>query len=116
MRRKASGKRILFPAYFDQNRSVRLGRRLPKANAIPLPSIEELAEAATKLNYSADIDPNAKYPRSWSDPAGMLLIETMGQKKIKVMEKIAKEISTMRIHKKAIQDASKKKKKKKKKQ
>ena len=115
MRRKASGKRILFPAYFDVNRSVRLGRRLPKTKAIPLPSVEELAEAATKLKYVAEVDPNAKYPRSWSEPSGVLLIETKGQKKIKVMEKIANEISTLRIHKKSTQDASKKKKKKKKK-
>lgn len=114
MRRK--GKRILFPAYFDVNRSVRLGRRLQKAKAIPLPSIEELAEAAIKLKYEAEIDPNAKYPRSWSDPSGMLLIDTMGQKKIKVIEKIAKEIENIRIHRKtAAEDSNKKKKKKKKK-
>ena len=113
MRRK--GKRILFPAYFDVNRSVRMGRRLSKAKAIPLPTIEELAEAATKLKYTAEIDPNAKYPRSWYDAPGMLLIDTMGQKKVKVMEKIAREIVTIRMHKKTIDDASKKKKKKKKK-
>ncbi|MHA1451768.1 MAG: signal recognition particle subunit SRP19/SEC65 family protein [Promethearchaeota archaeon] len=114
MRRK-TGRRIIFPAYFDVNRSVRMGRRLAKAKAIPLPSIEELAEAATKLKYSAEIDPSAKYPRSWSAPAGMLMIDTMGQKKVKVMEKLAKEILDMRIHKKAAADSSKKKKKKKKK-
>ena len=113
MRRK--GKRIMFPAYFDVNRSVRMGRRLAKTKAIPLPSIEELAEAAIKLNYDAEIDPNSKYPRSWSDPSGMLLIDTMGQKKVKVMEKLAKEILNIRVHKKAANDASKKKKKKKKK-
>jgi len=39
----------------------------------------------------------------------------MGQKKVKVMEKLAKEILDMRIHKKAAADSSKKKKKKKKK-
>ena len=103
MRRK--GKRILFPAYFDVNRSVRLGRRLSKSKAIPLPSIEELAEAAVKLHYAAEIDPNAKYPRSWHDPSGMLLIDTMGQKKIKVMEKMANEILSLRIHKKTAAEA-----------
>ncbi|MHA1111433.1 MAG: hypothetical protein ACTSRE_10055 [Promethearchaeota archaeon] len=35
MRRK-TGRRIIFPAYFDVNRSVRMGRRLAKAKAIPL--------------------------------------------------------------------------------
>ncbi len=112
MRRKV-GRRILFPAYFDVNRSIRMGRRLSKAQAIPLPSIEELAEAATKLNYAAEIDPNAKYPRTWYDPSGMLLIDTMGQNKIKVMEKIAKEIINIRLHKKSEAESSKKKKKKK---
>jgi signal recognition particle subunit SEC65 len=91
-----------------------MGRRLSKSKAIPLPKIEELAEAATNLNYSAEIDPNARYPRSWYNAPGMLLIDTMGQKKIKVMEKIAKEIVNIRMHKKASADASKKKKKKKK--
>jgi signal recognition particle subunit SRP19 len=111
---RKKGKRILFPAYFDVNRSIRLGRRLAKVKAIPLPTIEELAEAATKLDYAAEIDPHAKYPRTWYDSPGMLLIDTMGQKKIKVMEKIAKEILDIRMHKKTITDASKKKKKKKK--
>ncbi len=113
MRRK-TGRRIIFPAYFDVNRSVRMGRRLSKAKAIPLPSIEELAEAATKLKYTAEIDPSAKYPRSWSDPAGMLLIDTLGQQKIKVMEKLASEIIDIRLHKKEAAESSKKKKKKKK--
>ncbi|MBN2155596.1 MAG: hypothetical protein JW776_06105 [Candidatus Lokiarchaeota archaeon] len=111
MRRK--GKRIIFPAYFDVNRSVRLGRRLPVSKAIPLPSIQELAEAAVRSNYQADIDPNAKYPRTWSDPPGMLLIDTTGQKKVKVMEKLAAEIVVMRLHKRT-EEISKKKKKKKK--
>jgi signal recognition particle subunit SRP19 len=109
MRKK--GKRILFPSYFDVDRPIRLGRRLPKSKAIPLPTIEELAEAAVKLKYDAEIDPHAKYPRSWSDPPGMLLIDTMGQKKIHVMEKLAGEIISIRLQKKS--DTSKKKKKKK---
>ena len=115
MRRKSAGKRVLFPAYFDVNRSVRMGRRLSKSSAIPLPTIDELAEAAVKLKYSAEIDPNARYPRSWWDPPGMLLIDTMGQKKINVMEKLAKEIISIRLHKKTVESSSSKKKKKKKK-
>jgi len=111
MRRK--GKRILFPAYFDLNRSVRLGRRLSKSNAIPLPTIEELTEAAIKLKYDTEVDLNAKFPRSWSDPPGMLLIDTMGQKKIKIMEKLAKEVLSIRVHKTETVEVSKKKKKKK---
>jgi signal recognition particle subunit SEC65 len=90
-----------------------LGRRLPKSSAIPLPTIEELAEAAVKLKYSAEIDPNARYPRTWWDPPGVLLIDTKGQKKINVMDKLAKEIVSIRLHKKTEVSSSKKKKKKK---
>ena len=115
MRRKSAGKRILFPAYFDVNRNRRMGRRLPKSSSIPLPTIEELAEAAVKLKYSAEIDPNARYPRTWWDSSGVLLIDTKGQKKISVMEKLAKEIISIRLHKKTVDSSSKKKKKKKKK-
>ncbi|MCP4763951.1 MAG: hypothetical protein GY870_19420 [archaeon] len=109
------GKTILWPQYFDSNRSYRMGRRLSKESAIPLPKVDELAEAAIALKYTVEIDPIAKYPRSWWDPPGRLLIDTHGQKKKFVMEKLAKKIVTLRIQKKAEEKNQKGKKKKKKK-
>jgi signal recognition particle subunit SEC65 len=112
--RKRGNKSIIWPQYFDSNRSWRMGRKIPTDIAIPLPTIAELAEAATSLGYEVEIEPASKYPRSWWDPPGCLLINMSGQKKIKVMEKIVPKIKSMRAQRKTqeeSQDSQKKKKK-----
>ncbi|MHA1820622.1 MAG: signal recognition particle subunit SRP19/SEC65 family protein [Promethearchaeota archaeon] len=114
MRRR--GKSIIWPQYMDSNRTWSKGRRLPKSECIPLPSLKELAEAAIQLGYDIDIEPNARYPRTWWDPPGYLLINTKGQKKVKIMEKLIPVIKKIRAEEKAKKAAMEKSKKKKKKQ
>ena len=42
-------KAIIWPAYFDQTKTRKNGRRVSKNLAVPNPKIEELQEAAKKL-------------------------------------------------------------------
>lgn len=113
MRRKP-GKAILWPQYFDANRSWSEGRRLPSSIAIPLPTIQEVYEAAVSTGYEAEINPTARYPRSWWDPPGNLIIDVLGQKKKFVMTKIANKIADKRskLAAQKTQDEGSKKKKK----
>ena len=104
MRRKMGGMRVIWPQYFDIKRSRGMGRKLSKELAIPTPNIEDMEEAAIKLGYKTVSNNDAHYPRSWWDPAGMILIDTKGQTKQFVMIKMVSEI-------KKIQDQRKHKKK-----
>ncbi|MBD3353938.1 MAG: hypothetical protein GF364_20820 [Candidatus Lokiarchaeota archaeon] len=112
--RKKPGIRIIWPQYFDSERSWKMGRRLPEDIAIPLPTADELMQAAISLGYDAYVNPMVKYPKTWWDPPGCLLIDTMGQKKRKVMEKLVEKVVVIRKQKAKEQAAAKKKKKRKK--
>ena len=114
--RKRGNKSIIWPQYFDSNRTWKMGRKLPMELATPLPTVAELAEAATSLGFEVEIEPAAKYPKTWWDPPGHLLINMSGQKKRKVMEKIAPKLKSIRAQHKASeekksQESQKKKKK-----
>jgi signal recognition particle subunit SRP19 len=110
------GKMIIWPQYLDSKRPRRLGRKVPLEDAIPLPSANEMVKSALSLGYEAEIDPNARYPKTWYDPPGLLLVQSHGQKKTHIMLKIAPKIAEMRIkQKEADLSGSKGKKKKKKK-
>ncbi|MHA1512167.1 MAG: signal recognition particle subunit SRP19/SEC65 family protein, partial [Promethearchaeota archaeon] len=90
IRRKALS--IFWPQYFDKNRPIRLGRRVSKETATDKPLVEDVLTAAKNLKYSAEIDNLSKYPRSPYDAKGLVLIDTMGQKKTFVLKKLAPEV------------------------
>ncbi|MHA1727650.1 MAG: signal recognition particle subunit SRP19/SEC65 family protein [Promethearchaeota archaeon] len=110
---RSRGKRIIWPQYFDSERTRKFGRKIPMEKAIPLPAVNELAEAATALDYEVEVYPYAKYPKTWWDPPGYLLIHLKGQKKKNVMEKMAPKILQIREKERALQNDKKKKGKKK---
>lgn len=108
--RKKPGIRIFWPQYFDSERSWGMGRRLPKDLAIPLPLVQDLHKAALKLGYDAYVNPTAHYPKTWWDEPGCLLVDTMGQTKRYVMEKLVEEVQKIQ-QKRELEKAVKKRKK-----
>jgi signal recognition particle subunit SEC65 len=87
MRRR--GLMVLWPQYFDKNRSVRLGRRVPLKEATSGPALQDLITAAKDLKYEFEIDTNAKYPATWWDDPGLIMIDNSGQKKTFVLHRFA---------------------------
>jgi signal recognition particle subunit SRP19 len=87
---------IFWPQYFDVKRTRSGGRRLPKKFAIEKVTTREISQAAQKLGYTAEIEGALKYPRTWYDDSGRVLIDTKGKKKSKVLSEVAKEIRKMR--------------------
>lgn len=87
MRRK--GFMILWPQYFDRNRPIRLGRRVPLKDATNDPTLQDLIDGAKDLGYNYEVDLNAKYPKSWWDESGLLLLDDNGQKKSFVLDRMS---------------------------
>ena len=84
-------KAIIWPAYFDLNKTRKQGRRVPKNLAVQSPKIEEIEEAAKTLNLNHEITLEKGYPKTpWSKP-GMLLVQKQGSKE-QVIKKIAKQL------------------------
>jgi len=83
---------IFWLQYFDAKKSRSQGRRLPKKLAIEKISTIDITKAAQKLGYNVDTEQKLRYPRSWWENTGRVLINTKGKKKSKVILEIAKEI------------------------
>jgi len=83
---------IFWSQYFDAKRSRAEGRRVPKKFAIDRITYEDIIKAAKRLGYVTQYEKNYKYPRTWWDNPGRVLIDTKGKKKSKVLLEVAKEI------------------------
>lgn len=88
--------KIFWPQYFDQKRTRSEGRRLPQKFALDKISIKEISKAAKRLGYHVQIETTLKYPRTWWEEPGRVLIDTKGKRKSQVMKEIAKEIRKLR--------------------
>ena len=87
---------IFWPAYFDSKRSRSKGRRLSKKFAIERITTKEIVKAARRLGYRADIEGSFRYPKTWHDDPGRVIIDAKGKKKSKVLLEVAREIRKMR--------------------
>ena len=83
---------IIWPQYFDRTRPARLGRRVAKNLATQDPTLQDLATAAQKAGYRAEIEPEPKYPATWWDDPGRILLDGKGQKKTFILHKLAMEV------------------------
>lgn len=109
MRRK--GLTIFYPQYYDKNRSVSLGRRVSAEESIHRPTSQDLFDAAQKMKYYVEHEPNARYPRSPSEMPGRVLIDTIGQKKTFVLHRLAPVIKEVQAERKQAAQLAKRKKK-----
>ena len=83
---------IFWPQYLDAKRTRAEGRRVPKKFAIERITAKDFHAAARHLGYNAQLEPNYRYPRSWWDDPGRVVIDTKGKKKSKVLLEVAKEL------------------------
>lgn len=88
--------KIIWPQYFDLKRSRSEGRRLPKKYAIDKISIKDIVKASRRLGYNVQVEKRMRYPRTWWETSGRVLINTKGKRKSHVIKEIAKEIKKMR--------------------
>ena len=65
----------IYPIYFDANRSRSEGRRVKKQFAVKSPSINDLAQVASALDITFELNLEARFPRYWWIPSGRLLIK-----------------------------------------
>ena len=84
-------KAIIWPIYFDTNRTRKEGRRVPKSLAVQLPKIDEVKLAVDRLGLKNEVRLEAHFPkRPWAK-TGMLLVEKREAKE-RIIQKIAKQL------------------------
>jgi signal recognition particle subunit SRP19 len=91
---KQDEKYVLYPAYFDSQRSRPL-RRIPKALAVRNPSAEELAKAALALKLQPVLEKGRAHPsRPW-EKAGRVLVDVRGEKSA-LLRQLSEKLREMR--------------------
>lgn len=88
---KKLDKAIIWPIYFDTNKTRKEGRRVPKSLAVQSPKIVEIQQAADKLGLKNEVKSEAHFPKMPWSKAGVLLVEKKEAKE-KIIQKIAKQL------------------------
>jgi len=88
-------KAIIWPAYFDQTKTRKKGRRVPKSLAVQHPKIVEVKMAVERLGLKHEFAPEAGYPKTPWLKTGMIMVEKKGSKE-RVIRKIANQLLKMR--------------------
>ncbi len=95
MSREYRGKRIVvWPAYIDATLSRSEGRKIARKEAVRKPRVEEIVEAAKKLDLNPEVE-DARYPRQWWVQKQRVIVDKKGGK-LEILRMIAREIENMR--------------------
>jgi signal recognition particle subunit SRP19 len=86
---------LLWPNYFDSEKTRKQGRRVPKNFAVPSPKLDELQRVAKRLGLNPEVVSNAAHPYSSWNRTGLLIIPKIEDKGI-ILKKIAKELLNLR--------------------
>ena len=88
-------KAIIWPAYFDQTKTRKKGRRVPRNLAVPSPKIEEIEEAARRLGLKPEVAADVGYPKAPWQKAGLVKVEKKTPKE-QIIKNIAKQLTKAR--------------------
>ena len=77
---KGSDRFVLWPAYFDRERSRAAGRRVPDAIAVRAPDATWIENAARKLGLDPQLEEKATHPSIPYEKAGRVLVAKKGSK------------------------------------
>jgi signal recognition particle subunit SRP19 len=91
-------KAIIWPAYFDQAKTRKEGRRVPKNLAVQAPKILAIQEAAQRIGLEFEVVADKGYPKTPWAKTGMLLVEKRGSKE-QIINRIAKQLLKARNEK-----------------
>jgi len=92
---KNRGKILLWPVYFDSNKTRQQGRRVSKSLAVASPKLEEIQKAAKDVGFQAEVVINVKYPKTPWQKTGYILIPKKGSK-TQMLREIAKKLINIR--------------------
>lgn len=86
---------LLWPVYFDSNKTRQQGRRVPKNLAVASPKLEEIQKAAKDIGFQVEVVINVKYPKTPWQKTGYILIPKKGSK-TQMLREIAKKLISTR--------------------
>jgi signal recognition particle subunit SRP19 len=114
--RKHTGMLIVWPAYFEKNLTRTQGRRISSNLAASNVTLKILEMAAESSSFEYEVEPDKRYPRSFSESNGYLLVANPeNHKKKRVLLMLAKGVRRAVAQRESARLAAETKKKSKKK-
>jgi len=92
---RTQDKSIIWPAYFDQTKTRKNGRRVSKSLAVQSPKIDEIKIAVERLGLKHKFAPEAGYPKTPWLKTGLIMVEKKGSKE-QVVIQIAEQLLKLR--------------------
>ena len=88
---------VLWPEYFDSNRTVKEGRRVTAKMGVSNPKMEEISKVLKQLNIKHSLEKEASYPGTWWKQNGrVLLTYKKNQKKTQVIKWVGRKLKLNR--------------------
>jgi len=84
-------KAIIWPAYFDQAKTRKEGRRVARNLAVQSPKIGELQEAALKLDLKPEVVAETGFPKTPWSKTGLMLVEKKSPKE-QIIKKLGRQL------------------------
>ena len=81
---------VLWPEYFDRNRTRSQGRRLPVQLCVDKPDLDIIAKGAMILDLEFKIFEDKSYPADWAAHAGCVRVEKGKISKSELLREIGK--------------------------
>jgi len=81
---------VLWPEYFDKNRTRSQGRRLPVQLCVDRPDLDIIAKGAMILDLEFKIFEDKSYPANWAAHAGCVRVEKGKISKSDLLREIGK--------------------------
>ena len=89
--------RVLWPAYFDSERTRREGRRVPLDLAVEAPDVDEVAAAVRQVGYDAIIERDVAYSREpWQKRGRVLVKDADDAGKSDLLQAVAAYVTALR--------------------
>jgi signal recognition particle subunit SRP19 len=92
---RKQNKIVLWPVYFDANKTRMQGRKVAKKLSTPSPTLDEIHKAVKRLGLQPEIIPDAIHPSSPRQKTGLLIVPKKDSK-VETLRKIAKELLDIR--------------------
>ncbi len=84
-------KAIIWPANIDSQKSRGAGRKISAKNAVQSPTLDEIKDAAARLDLNPETEKEKAYPKEWWERSGRVKVDKKGPKMI-ILKKLAKDI------------------------
>jgi signal recognition particle subunit SRP19 len=95
---KLQAKRVVWPANLDSTKSRKDGRKLPKGSSVQTPRLDEMNEAAKRLQLEVEVVPTKSRPRTWWEKGGYLILPKE-KTKTQLLRSLASEVRKHRSQK-----------------